>query len=43
MNIRVFFRDGSSQICTSDTPILDALIPGLELTARQIFEEAGLI
>lgn len=43
MYIRIFFPDGYSKICTSDMPISDTLLPGLELTARQIFEEAGLI
>ncbi|MEG3839807.1 Uma2 family endonuclease [Microcoleus sp. herbarium14] len=41
--IRSFFPDGSSQIYTDNTLILDELLPGLELTTRQIFEEAELI
>jgi hypothetical protein len=35
--------DGSSQVYTDNTPIVDELLPGLELTTRQIFEEAELI
>ena len=40
---RSFFPDGSSQIYTDNTPIVDELLPGLELTTRLIFEEAELI
>jgi Uma2 family endonuclease len=43
ISIKVFFSDGSSQVYTDKTPIIEALIPGLELTTRQIFEEAELI
>ncbi len=43
INIRVFFPDGGSQLYTDTTPILDTLLPGLELTPRQIFEKAELI
>ena len=43
INIRVFFPDGSIQLYTDTTPILNTLLPGLELTVRQIFEEAELI
>jgi Uma2 family endonuclease len=43
INIRVFFTDGGSQLYTDTTPILDTLLPGLELTPRQIFEKAELI
>jgi Uma2 family endonuclease len=43
MNIRVFFPDGSSQVYTDTTPIVDTLLLGLELTPRQIFEQAELI
>lgn len=43
ISIKVFFADGSSQVYTDKTPIVDTLIPGLELTTRQIFEEAELI
>ncbi|NJM62695.1 MAG: Uma2 family endonuclease [Oscillatoriales cyanobacterium RU_3_3] len=41
--IRSFFSDGSSQNYTDNMPIVDDLLPGLELTTRQIFEEAELI
>ena len=41
--IRSFFADGSSQVYTDNTPIVDELLPGLELTTRLIFEEAELI
>jgi len=43
MSIRVFLPDGSSQVYTDTTPIVDTLLPGLELTTRQIFAEAELI
>lgn len=43
ISIRVFFSDGSSQVYTDSTPIVDTLLPGLELTTRLIFEEAELI
>lgn len=43
ISIRVFFSDGSSPVYTDTTPILDTLLPGLELTTRQIFEEAELL
>jgi Uma2 family endonuclease len=43
ISIRVFFPDGSRQVYTDSTPIIDTLLPGLELTTRQIFEEAQLI
>ena len=41
--IRSFFPDGSSQVYTDNMPIVDELLPGLELTTRRIFEEAELI
>jgi Uma2 family endonuclease len=41
--IRSFFPDSSSQIYTDNVAIVDELLPGLELTTRQIFEEAELI
>jgi len=41
--IRSFLTDGSSQIYTDNMLIVDELLPGLELTTRQIFEEAELI
>ncbi|MGL5065060.1 MAG: Uma2 family endonuclease [Microcoleus sp.] len=43
ISIRSFFPDGSSQIYTDNGAIVDELLPGLELTTRQIFEEAELI
>ncbi|MEG4029538.1 MULTISPECIES: Uma2 family endonuclease [unclassified Microcoleus] len=41
--IRSFLTDGSSQVYTDNTLIVDELLPGLELTTRLIFEEAELI
>ncbi len=41
--IRSFLTDGSSQIYTDNMLIVDELLPGLELTTRQIFEEVELI
>jgi hypothetical protein len=41
--IRSFLTDGLSQVYTDNIPIVDELLPGLELTTRQIFEEAELI
>ncbi len=43
ISIRVFFPDGKVILYHQDTPIVDALLPGLELTTRQIFESAELI
>lgn len=43
ISIRVFLSDGSSQVYTDTTPIVDTLLPGLKLTTRQVFEEAGLL
>ncbi|MBD1831481.1 Uma2 family endonuclease [Cyanobacteria bacterium FACHB-472] len=43
MNIRVFLPDGTIQAYTDTMPIVDKLFPGLELTTRQIFEQAELI
>jgi len=43
ITIRGFFADGKSQVYTDNTPIVDALLPGLEVTTRQIFEDAELI
>ena len=42
-SIKVIFSDGASQIYTDTMPIVDALLPGLELTTRMVFEEAELI
>ena len=41
--IRSFLIDGYSQIYTDNMLIVDELLPGLELTTIQIFEEAQLI
>ena len=43
ISIRVFFPDGSSEVYTDAMPIVDRLLPGLELTTKQVFEEAELI
>ena len=43
MSIRVFLPDGSSQVYTDNLLIVNPLLPGLELTTRQVFEEADLI
>lgn len=43
ITIKVFFADGTSQVYTDNTAIIDPLFPGLELTTQQIFEEAELI
>lgn len=42
MAIKVFYPDGS-QLYTDTTYITDTLLPGLELTATQVFAEAELI
>lgn len=42
-SITVFTADGLSQIYTDYTPIVNFLLPGLELTPKQVFEEAELI
>ena len=43
MSIRVFFPDGKVILYHQDMPIVDALLPGLPLTTKQIFEEAELV
>lgn len=43
INIKVFLPDGSSQVYTDDTFIVDTLLPGLQITTKQVFEEAELI
>ncbi len=43
ITIEVFSADGSSQIHTNSMPIIDSILPGLELTVKGVFEEAGLI
>ncbi|MBE9126814.1 MULTISPECIES: Uma2 family endonuclease [unclassified Coleofasciculus] len=43
ISIRVFLSDESIQVYTDNKPIVDALLPELKLTTRQIFEEAELL
>ncbi|NWF60962.1 MAG: Uma2 family endonuclease [Fischerella sp.] len=43
MSIKVFFSVESSQVYTDNMLIVDELLPGLELTVRQVFEEAELL
>ncbi|HLO51948.1 MAG TPA: Uma2 family endonuclease [Kamptonema sp.] len=43
ITIRIFYPDGLIEIYTDRMPIVDLLLPGLELSTRQIFEEAELI
>ena len=43
MSVRVFFSPDPSLIYTDNMLIVDPLLPGLELTVRQIFQEAELI
>ncbi len=43
ISIRVFFPDGKVILYIDTMPIVDTLLPGLELTTRQIFEEAELM
>ncbi|MBE9036704.1 Uma2 family endonuclease [aff. Roholtiella sp. LEGE 12411] len=43
ISIRVFLSADVSQVYTDSMPIVDILLPGLELTVRQIFEEAELL
>jgi Uma2 family endonuclease len=43
MSVRVFFSPDTSLIYTDNMLIVDPLLPGLELTVRQIFQEAELI
>jgi len=42
MSIKVFSSDGASQLYTDTMLMVDALLPALELTPRQVFEEAEL-
>jgi Uma2 family endonuclease len=42
-SIKVFSSGGTSQLYTDTTPMVDPLLPGLELTPRQVFAEAELI
>lgn len=43
INIRVFLSPESSKVYADTTAIVDTLLPGLELTVRQVFEEAELL
>ena len=43
VSIEVFSTNSTSQIYTDNMPIIDSLLPGLELTVKKVFEEAGLI
>lgn len=43
MSITVFFPNGTRSVYADDIKIIDALFPGLNLSVRQIFEEAELI
>lgn len=43
VDITVFFPDGTRQLYTGDTKIVDALLPGLELSPQLVFEEAELL
>ena len=42
MSIRVFFPDGNITLYTDTMPIIDTLLPGLELTPSLVFKEAEL-
>ena len=43
ISITAFFPDGTRQLYTDAMPIVDVLLPGLELTPQSIFEEAELL
>jgi len=43
ISVRVFFGVGKVTIYTDTMPIVDAMLPGLELTPQLIFAEAELI
>ena len=43
MSIRAFSPDGKVTLYTDDMPIVDTLLPGLELTPLLVFEEAELL
>ena len=43
VSVTALFPDGTRQTYMSDTKIMDALLPGLELTPQLIFEEAELV
>jgi len=41
--VKTFFPDGTTQVYKDNMPIIDSLLPGLELTTLQVFTEAELI
>ncbi|MBW4597130.1 MAG: Uma2 family endonuclease [Brasilonema angustatum HA4187-MV1] len=43
ITIKVFVSVEDTQVYTDNMPIVDTLLPGLELTVRQVFEEAELL
>jgi Uma2 family endonuclease len=43
ITIKVFVSAEESQVYSDNMPIVDTLFPGLELTVRQVFEEAELL
>ncbi|MFM2064017.1 MAG: hypothetical protein RLZZ507_3688 [Cyanobacteriota bacterium] len=43
MSMMVFFSANQSQVYTDDMLIIDDLLPGFELTVKQLFTEAELI
>ncbi|MBD1889441.1 Uma2 family endonuclease [Trichocoleus sp. DQ-A3] len=43
ISIRVFSPDKTSQLYTDSAPIIDSLFPGLEITPKQVFEEAEVL
>lgn len=43
MSIRVFFSAVQSRVYTDDILMIDSLLPGFELTVKQLFTEAQLI
>ncbi|MBD2743824.1 Uma2 family endonuclease [Coleofasciculus sp. FACHB-1120] len=42
LSIRVFSRNNTSEY-TDNTPIIDSLFPGLEITPKRFFEESELV
>ncbi len=43
MTIRIFSPDGLVLLYSEDMLIMDAVLPGLKLTTKQVFEEAELM
>lgn len=43
ISITVFFPDGTLELYGGDTKIIDALLPGLELSTQLILDEAELL